>query len=164
MTEDAYEPPEDKLGVAAHVETIEGSNLPTIHIESGGVQLGDFLAYMPQHSYIFTPTGEMWASASVNARIPPVKVGNKTILASTWIDTHAAVEQMTWAPGEPRLIRDRLLKDGGWFDRLGATVFNLYRPPIIIAKRGDVSPWLDHLRSVFPDAADQVAMWLAQRV
>src|SRR6516225_2860116 len=82
MTEDAYEPPEDKLGVAAHVETIEGSNLPTIHIESGGVQLGDFLAYMPQHSYIFTPTGEMWASASVNARIPPVKVGNKTILAS----------------------------------------------------------------------------------
>ena len=38
----------------------------------GAVQLDDFVAYMPQHSYIFRPTGELWPAASVNARIPPV--------------------------------------------------------------------------------------------
>jgi hypothetical protein len=27
---------------------------------------------MPTHSYIFTPSREMWPAASVNARIPPV--------------------------------------------------------------------------------------------
>ena len=39
-----------------------------------GVTLENFHAYMPQHSYIFAPTREMWPSASVNARIPPVSI------------------------------------------------------------------------------------------
>ena len=48
-----------------------------------GVSLDDFSAYMPAHSYIFTPSREMWPSASVNGRIPPVplldKKGNPAI-------------------------------------------------------------------------------------
>ena len=39
-----------------------------------GVSLDDFVAYMPAHSYIFKPTREMWAAASVNARLPKTKV------------------------------------------------------------------------------------------
>jgi hypothetical protein len=37
-----------------------------------GVTLDDFHAYMPSHSYIYTPTRELWPAGSVNARIPPV--------------------------------------------------------------------------------------------
>ena len=44
---------------------IEKSAAPMIE----GVSLDDFNAYMPTHSYIFTPSREMWPAASVNARI-----------------------------------------------------------------------------------------------
>ena len=40
---------------------------------AAGVQLDDFHAYMPMHSYIFVPEGEMWPAASVNARLPAAR-------------------------------------------------------------------------------------------
>ncbi len=30
----------------------------------------DFYAYMPEHKYIFAPTGEIWPATSVDARLP----------------------------------------------------------------------------------------------
>lgn len=36
-----------------------------------GVTVEAFRAYMPTHSYIFEPSGEMWPASSVNSRIPP---------------------------------------------------------------------------------------------
>ena len=47
---------------------------------------------------------------------------------------------MTWAPGKSVLIRDRLISDGGWIDRPGCTIFNVYKPPVITPKAGDVTP------------------------
>src|SRR5262245_31590335 len=89
------------------------------------VVLADFAAYMPAHAYIFTPTGAMWPASSVNARIAPVaSAGNKPIAASTWLDINRPVEAMTWAPGEPQLITNRLISDGGWIQRPGCTTFN----------------------------------------
>jgi hypothetical protein len=38
--------------------------------EGRGVTIDDFVAYMPMHAYIFTPCRELWAGASVNARLP----------------------------------------------------------------------------------------------
>jgi hypothetical protein len=81
------------------------------------VRLEDFAAYMPAHSYIFKPTREMWPASSVNARVP--NVDGKP--ASAWLDQNAPVEQMTWVPGEPMLIKDRLISDGGWIKRRRAT-------------------------------------------
>ncbi len=37
-----------------------------------GVSLNDFYAYMPMHSYIYTPSREIWPGSSINARLPPV--------------------------------------------------------------------------------------------
>ena len=54
-----------------------------------------------------------------------------TISASKWLDQNRAVEQMTWCPGLPMLILDRLVVDGGWIEREDVTCFNLYRPPRI---------------------------------
>ena len=130
----------------------------------GGVLLNDFLAYMPTHSYIFMPSRELWPASSVNARIPPV-IGptGKPIQPATWLDTNAPVEQMTWAPGKPMLIKDMLIADGGWIERPGCTVFNLYRPAHIVPKVGDVAPWLSLVHKVFPNEADHIVLWLAHR-
>jgi hypothetical protein len=89
----------------------------------------------------------------------------KKLNANAWLDQNRAVEQMTWAPGEPQVVDDRLISDGGWMPRPGCRVFNLYRPPL--RQNGDASkalPWLDHVQKVYPDDADHLVAWLAHRV
>ena len=129
------------------------------------VRLEDFVAYMPMHNYAFLPTRDTWPASSVNARVPPVAQGGKKISASAWLDSNAPVEQMTWQPGAPMLVKDRLISEGGWIDRPGCTVLNLYRPPTLV--RGiaaEASVWLDHVRRVYPNEGDHIVHWLAQRV
>ncbi len=150
------------------------------------VTVQDFYAYMPAHEYIFVPTRELWPAASVKARcealrgsgggvmtkpVPRKGKGGKVTFeevplpVTEWLDEHCPVDMMTWAPGEPMLIADRLVAGGGWIERPGCNAFNLYRPPQL--KAGDASaatPWLEHLRRVFPDDAAHITSWLAHRV
>ena len=142
------------------------------------VTLKDFYGYMPMHTYIFAPSRDHWPAASVNARVPPVALVDttgepvrdedgkpKVMKAAAWIDRHQPVEQLTWIPGHPMLIRDRLVSEGGWIERRGCTTFNLYRPPS--RHPGDpehAGRWLDHLRAIYPDDADHIVAWLAHRV
>ena len=162
----------------AEADWRRGNGLGEGEATGEGVRLDDFSAYMPAHSYIFTPSREMWPAASVNARIFPVpllnkkgepildKAGNqKSMSASAWLDKHKPVEQMTWAPGEPMLIRNHLISDGGWIERKNLTCFNLYRPPAIEpGNAAEAGPWLAHADSVFSDQASHVIKWLAHRV
>src|SRR5262249_18825343 len=130
-----------------------------------GVRLEDFVAYMPQGGFIFTPSRDLWPASSVDARIPPVrKPDGTTIKASAWLAANAPVEQMTWAPGQPMLIKDRLVWDGGWIKRPGCSVFNLYRPPLLVPRAGDVGPWLNLVEKVFAEQAEHIVLWLAHRV
>jgi hypothetical protein len=136
------------------------------------VSTDDFYAYMPMHNYIFTPSRELWPAGSVNSRIPPIRVGTDPetnepifIKASTWLDQNRPAEQMTWAPGEPMLINDRLISEGGWIERKGVHCFNLYRPPRI--EPGDPEQaglWLDHTQTVFGADSHHIVQWLAHRV
>jgi hypothetical protein len=145
--------------------------------EGSGVTIDDFVAYMPSHVYIFTPCREPWTQMSVNARLPPVPVLDKhgcpkrvkgklvTISASKWLDQNRPVEQMTWCPGFPMLIKDRLVLDGGWIERLDVTCFNHYRPPRL--QPGDstkAGPWLEHVQKIYPEDANHIITWLAHRV
>ena len=128
------------------------------------VTYDDFYAYMPTHQYIFTPTRELWPSSSVNARLPKVHEGAVVLSPATWLDQNRPVDQMTWAPGEPLVIWDRLVADGGWIKRKGSACFNLYRPPAIVGgDRNGVAPWCDHIRSVYPSHAGHIVRWLADR-
>jgi hypothetical protein len=133
---------------------------------------------MPMHNYVFVPTRATWPGASVNSRIPPIKLsddsgaplldkdGKQIVLpASAWLDRFRPVEQMTWAPGQPTIIDNKLIIEGGWIDRAGVRCFNLYHPPKIIP--GDAAnsdKWLDHIRYLFPDDAEHILDWLAHRV
>ncbi len=82
--------------------------LDTAEPNHQGVRLQDFWAYMPMHRYVFAPSGELWPAASVNARLPMV---NK-IKPSAWLDRNRSIEQMTWAPGEPMVIRGPMSQVG----------------------------------------------------
>jgi hypothetical protein len=168
---------EDMLNIVRRaVEADERNSLGKVHSfrqrdedTAEGVTLENFHAYMPQHSYIFAPTREMWPAASVNARIPPVSITEsgkeKTISAAAWLDRHSPVEQMTWAPGKPMIIADRLVSDGGWIERNGVACFNLYRPPTI--QHGDPNQanlWLNLVEQIFPNDFCHIIAWLAHRV
>ena len=133
---------------------------------SAGISLDDFYAYMPQHNYIYTPSCETWPGCSVNARIPPIEVHvGKFIPASLWLDRNRPVEQMTWAPGLPMIIRDRLISQGGWIQRSNVSCFNLYRPPAIgPGDPAQAGVWIEHGRRIFPDDIDHIVQWLAHRV
>lgn len=144
-----------------------------------GVSLFDFYAHMPTHSYIFAPSREFWPGASVNARVASVpsldshgqpllddKGKARLLSASAWLDKNRPVEQVIWAPGEPMVVRDRLITlEGGWIERPGCSCFNLYRAPTVMP--GDAtkaSPWIEHVHRVYSDEADHIIHWLAHRV
>jgi hypothetical protein len=155
---------------------------------SRSIKISDFIAFLPMHSYIYIPTRDLWAAVAVNSQLPPMPVLNEdgsramgpatkdkdgklqdekplSMPANVWLDKNQAVEQMTWAPGLPMIIDDRLISEGGWFDHPGASCFNLYKPPMI--KHGDATKagrWVDHVRKVYPDDADHIINWLAHRV
>jgi hypothetical protein len=72
---------------------------------------------------------------------------------------------MTWAPGRPMLIADKLVDAGGWIDRPGCDTFNLYRGPT--AHSGEparAAPWVEHIKEIYPDNTDHIVAWLAHRV
>lgn len=149
------------------------------------IKATDFWAYMPAHAYIFTPTGELWPAVSVNSRCKGVfdadgmpytkqaarkKKGetvfeNVPIQATEWLDENRAVEQMTWAPGAPAIVENRLVSGGGWIEREGCRTFNLYQPPRTLpGDPGEAGPWISHLARVFPNEAEHITFWLAHRV
>ena len=136
-----------------------------------GVTIADFHAYMPQHNYIYGPSREPWPRGSVNARIAPIQIGVNEkgepirISAATWLDQNKPVEQMTWAPGEPMVIANRLISDGGWIERQGVSCFNLYRPPLLaLGDPAEADRWVAHVEKVYPDEAAHIIAWLAHRV
>jgi hypothetical protein len=128
-----------------------------------GITVDDFVAYMQSHRYIYTPTGDMWPAASVNARCTSP---SSDLAAATWLDQNRPVEQMIWAPGEPMLIADRHVSDGGWIEKQGVTTFNLYRPPL--PRDGDPSQagkWIAHIDRLYGiDAAHHIINYFAFKV
>jgi hypothetical protein len=140
------------------------------------LSLEDFYADMKSRQFIYVAARELWPAASVDARIPPVPVRDvaghavldekgkpKKIAASKWLATNRPVEQMSWVPGAPLVIRDKLISEG-WIERQGASVFNLYRAPTI--ELGDptkAGPWLDHIEKTYPNDAGHIEKWLAHR-
>ncbi|MGK9198934.1 primase-helicase family protein [Sinorhizobium meliloti] len=131
----------------------------------------DFWCHMPSHKYIYLGNGDLWPATSVNDRVPPVFVGYDKygqpiyVSASNWIAKNQPVEAMTWHPGQPRLIVDKLMAGGGLIDKPGNTLFNLYEPPTPLAGHASkAEPWRRHVERIYPDDWEHIVCWLAQRV
>jgi hypothetical protein len=161
---------------------MDASNFPNMDAAKAAkreeISIDDFFAYMPMHNYVYAPARDLWPGASVNSRLPPIELTDadgkqklndkgkpETISPTAWLDKHKPVEQMTWAPGLPMIIRHKLILEGGWINRKGSTVFNLYRPPE--NPPGDpaqAGKWLDHIGYIYPEEAEHILNWLAHRV
>jgi Family of unknown function (DUF5906) len=137
-----------------------------------GIALADFVSHAPSRTYFFLPCREPWPGASVNARLPRIEVTTadgelKQVAPTAWLDLHRSVEQMTWAPGEPMLIRDKLfIPAGGWVTRPGVMSLNHYRPPTIAHGDADEADlWVTHIHRLYAkEDAYHIIRWLAHRV
>jgi hypothetical protein len=151
---------------AAVRESLGLNQAPQMPKRPAAVAFDDFYAYLPGHAYVFMPTRELWPAVSVNAVLPGVaRTEGKPMKPSRFLDRERPVLQMTWAPGEPEVIRNKLMNEGGWAPREGANCLNLYIPPAI--KHGDASkagPWLEHVCYVYPGEAEHIIRFLAHRV
>ncbi|UGA45663.1 DUF5906 domain-containing protein [Bradyrhizobium quebecense] len=154
------------------------------YVEVRSITVDDFVSVMSAGDYLFIPTREMWPGKSVNACIPPMPLTKRDgsplldkktkepilMAASAWLDRNRRVEQLSWVPGFAEVIRDRLVCDGGWLDRVGASIFNLYRPSALDSSAlasanviPDIRPWYDHLKAIYPDDAEHILKFLAHR-
>ena len=123
-----------------------------------GATVNDFYQHGPTNTFIYCKTNDMWPSGSINARFGR---GASVAIART-----QPVDQATWAPGMPMIVRDRLISNGSWSSQPGAAVYNLYKPPLITGK-GDAKladMWLNHMKSIYPEHWQHILGWFAWRV
>jgi Family of unknown function (DUF5906)/RepB DNA-primase from phage plasmid len=129
------------------------------------IHLDDFVAFLPTSQYFHRPTGAMWTPNSIKAKIARVSVGSKKVAPTDWLNAFRCAVQMTWAPGEPPEIRDKIITDGGWIGHPGAMCLNVFRPAtVVLGKAAGAGRWLDLVRKVYPEGAEHIIRWLACRV
>jgi hypothetical protein len=145
---------------------------PPTRSRNNEIALGDLYAVPHLEKYIWAPGGAscLWSRRYVNSIMPKIDTGRRLngkpvmIDAATWLDTHRAVKQITWAPGEAEIIEDRLIFAGGWKPHAGVHVLNIFQPPPPIT--GDLTKanrWIDHVRLLYPNEADEIIDWFAHR-
>lgn len=134
-----------------------GTNMPE------GRSTDDFYAFLPTHKFMNVHTRTLWPAVTIDSIIRPIQIGvddkgnPKSVKASIWLDNHRKVDDMTWAPGEPMIVTDRLINNGGWFDHPGAAVFNTYLPPKLNPPPTvNADPYLELVHKVFPPEADHL--------
>jgi hypothetical protein len=117
----------------------------TEHTTDIAAPLDDFFAFLPSGQFLHVPTRGLWPAKSVNAR-------TQNLNAAEWLRSHRPLDGMTWAPGEPFIIRDKIATESGWKTQPGCVLFNLYQPPPPgDGNPDDVQPWLNHLEFLYPD-------------
>src|SRR4051794_19594298 len=93
--------PDDGAAPLARIEDYKAKRDGQRTLHRNAVALEDFYAYMPAHNYIWTPARTFWPAASVNSRIPPIKLEDErghpvldkdrkqvVLTASAWLDRH----------------------------------------------------------------------------
>lgn len=119
--------------------------------------MDDFWALLSVNGFIYTATNDVW-DASVVAKLlgptaPEALIKNK------------GCAQITWAPGEPRIIEDRVIMKGAWITKRGARTYNNYvAPPVITGDEFQVDPWLKLGRKLYREQWPHIEKWFAYRV
>jgi hypothetical protein len=146
---------EEQQALEAHKKAVATAEAPALQ----GVTLADFYS-SPTLGIIFVPLRTVWPAESVDARIPWV---GKT-KPSKWLARNRSVEAAIWSPGDPMIIKDRLMDGDEWVDRPGCYSFNLYRAPTHPSGNpAHAEPWVQLLRYVYPGDADHFLKWFAHR-
>ena len=123
----------------------------------------DFWAHLPSHKYINRVTREMIPVDALNGSLKRFGDG-LGMKPAAWLDMLRAVQQMSWQPGYPEVIEGMKSKEGYLEPDPKGRIYNLYQPSTALGTDGDVQPWLDHVRWLYPDEADHIIKWFAQRL
>ena len=140
--------------------------LPALTVPSGTpdeLTPEDFYAVLPTHNYINRRTRELFTVDAVNGCLRRFKdsLGMK---ASEWLDLMRACQQMSWQPAYPEIIEGMVADKGHLRSDPKGRIYNLFRPSEAVASDADASPWLNHVRSLYPDDADHIVKWFAYRI
>lgn len=123
----------------------------------------DFVAFLPDHTYMLRTNFEVWAPAAIQQH---VESPDKDLTICEWLDRESHVEEVTWSPGDPEELKDTLVVESGVVPKEGMTTLNLYRPPHAFAD-GDpdqAGPWIDHWVRTYPTDYHHCIGFLAWRV
>jgi hypothetical protein len=131
----------------------------------------DLVGHSPTGKFIYRPTGKLWPSITVDKRLGKVPLAavdedGKQIKmpSSTFIMKTNVVEDMSWMPGEPEIIEDIVVLEGGRQEKKGARIYNIYRPAIVDpGKPREATRWIDHVHMVYdePGVAEHILTYLA---
>lgn len=150
----------DFFQVVGYVENVL-ADFDVIECEDSESPHFEYYAYLPAHQYIHRPTRQFYPAASVDGNLA-YKIDGKRV--SAWLDRYRAVQQATWHPAHDELLKDVVVADGGFVSAPGKLVYNRYRPPLIIPSDAAPSPWLNHLRAIYPVEAEHLIKWFAHRI
>ena len=118
----------------------------------------DFYSILSEAKYMYAPTRQLWEATTVNSLLGAG--------ASHALDIKRGCVLLTWAPGEPTIIKDKLLlPKGGWRADPGKRCFNNYVPAD--PATGDpekARPWLILGKKLWGDDLEHMLDWLAMRV
>ena len=130
--------------------------------EGEGCSMSDFWAVLPEHKYLFVPTRALWSVEAINSLFYEDGMDESP---SATLDKQRGVHAVTWAPGLPLIVDNRLVCDAGWIDRKDCRTLNLYRPPHIgPGNANDVDPWLNLIRKIYPAHSERILDFLAHPV
>jgi Primase C terminal 2 (PriCT-2)/Family of unknown function (DUF5906) len=125
----------------------------------------DFFAHMETGKFVYFPTGMLWPATSVNARLGPSGVmgpNNKMVPMSEVLKRTRAVDQVSWMPGRPQIVRNVVVTKAGVEVEPDNVVLNLYRAPLRVDGVAQHSlPWRRHLEMLYPDDAEWITKWMA---
>jgi hypothetical protein len=143
------------------------------HLKSQ-VDYEDFVVLGPSRSCLYLPSRTPWPNESVNEWLPRrpkrdargnlVRRKGKVVMQPPvgWLLEHRRVAAMSWSPGDPEFIRDRLPVDAGWVHKEGAITCNTYRAPIIRpGNPAGAKRWVDHWHRIYPGEANHCIAYLA---
>jgi hypothetical protein len=130
--------------------------------------LSDFWAHIPSGKIIHGPSRGLWNAGSVDKHLGRIKDAMRAngpgMQASTWLSQFRPVQGMGWDPSQPMIIEGRMLTENGWIRSPKCRTFNIYLPADIEHIEGDVSPFLDHVKFVYPDEWQHIIHYLAFKV
>jgi hypothetical protein len=123
----------------------------------------DFWAHLPTHTYINRRNRESYSVEAVNGHLKRFsdQLGMKPAL---WLDMFRAVQQMSWQPGHGEIIEGMVAIAGILKPDVKGRILNLFHPSDAVASEGDASPWLDHVRRLYPDDVEHLLKWMAFRI
>lgn len=128
-------------------------------------KLTDFRYDETQGRFWDTTTGTLLGPNSVNGAVPRelwptvnTKKGEvKAVPPATAInavETGLTVEGATWWPGKPKFITDVAVTERGPIETKGAICYNTYIAPPRPKVQGDPTPWIEHVKKLYPDEAE----------